>query len=359
MKIAHLVSHSFINGVATSVRSLIEAQLAAGHDVMLISRAGSWVAEQAYCRPVTLIESPLTSTPGEFHRVRRILLDWKSEVAHCHGSSANKYGMALRLSSRMPVVMTAHTRQLQIPWRFAHAVIGLSRDTADYYANRLMVARENIHLVPNLFDATDLRPVTAPDRSAARRLLRLRPEAFVVGTVGEVSHRKNQVEALRVLRRLVEMGVDAELLLIGPGVDEAHQLPGWLTVVGDKSVTGRLHMTGHRFDATDLLAAMDVFLMTSRNEQAPVAPLEAMARALPVLSTRVGNMARLLPATQLFELNDTEAVATALSKLLDPAERERLGAAGRDKVASSLSPAKILPEILDVYRAAARRAGAL
>jgi glycosyltransferase involved in cell wall biosynthesis len=133
-------------------------------------------------------------------------------------------------------------------------------------------------------------------------------------------------------------------------------MPGWREALCDPAVAGRVHLAGPRADAVELAAAMDIFLFTSIVEEAPIAPLEAMAQEVPVVSTDVGNMADLLPAKRIFAPGDVDAMARAVERLArEEGPRRQAGALDRATVAEQLSPQNILPRIDAIYRAALGR----
>src|SRR5690606_23903676 len=127
----------------------------------------------------------------------------------------NKFGMIYRCVARTPTVMTAHARLFQLPWRFAHKVIAPSQPTADYYRRRFLVTAGAMQVVPHLFDMASVAQATDASRHAARAQLGIRDDAFLIGSLGEICDRKNQIDILRILKLLVGRGIDAELLLIG------------------------------------------------------------------------------------------------------------------------------------------------
>ena len=356
MKIAHLVSHDSLNGVATSTKILIDEQIKAGHELMLVHPKNSWLAKQSFAGPLKMLESSFKTIPADLRATGYPIRDWGRTLVHAHGSSANKFLMIFTLADGAPAVMTAHSRQFQLPWRFAHAVVGLSRQTADYYTRRLLVSKSRMHIVPNMFDAAALSPASAQSRAAARQKLGIRDETLLLGSTGKISPRKNQVDAIRILKRLVAAGLDAELLLIG-GLSEGHVMRGWREELGDPAVAGRVHLPGRRADAVELAAAMDIFLLTSAAEEAPIAPLEAMAQGIPAIATDVGNMADLLPCERVFAVGDVKGMAGAAERLAcDESARLRAGAFDRATVTEKLPPKKILPQIDTIYRAALGRA---
>lgn len=144
-----------------------------------------------------------------------------------------------------------------------------------------------VRRIPNGIRLEDFAPA---DRNPARRAeLGIPADALVVGFVGHLRPEKNPVRAVQALR-----DVPAHLLMLGEGPERA-QVEQSVRALG---LGSRVHLVGHRADPGADYRAMDVFALSSDTEQMPVALLEAMASALPVISTDVGDVARILPAEQ-------------------------------------------------------------
>ena len=84
-----------------------------------------------------------------------------------------------------------------------------------------------------------------------------------------------------------------------------------------------VRFTGHLGDRKAVLAELDdadAFIMPSRTEGLPRAMIEAMARGLPCLGTRVGGIPELLDDDALFPVDDHRALARMVdARLRDPA----------------------------------------
>lgn len=121
---------------------------------------------------------------------------------------------------------------------------------------------------------------------------------------------------------------------------------------GSPGLAGRVHFLGHREDVGDVLAALDVFVMTSEREGMSNAMIEAMAAEVPVVSTDVsGTDEALRPgpdgvAPGLVVEHDAGAVARGIGALLSDAPRRRaMGAAGGLRARHAFSP----PRVLDAW----------
>ena len=348
-----MVSHDVLNGVATSCRTLIEAQRAAGHDVFLAVRPRSWLAANLDLDGVTLLESTFKTRPRAIARVGYAIRDWGCDVVHCHGSRANKYGLVYRFAGAVPVVATAHAALFQLPWRWVHAGIAPSRATADYHARVNRVPRRRIHEVAN---AVRVPPVDlAEARKKARRALEVGEAEFVIGTVGEVIERKNQIDLLRSAARLPDEVGPVTLVLIGGLPQEGEPMPGWNEALAAARARHRVVLAGRRDDGAALTAAFDLFGFVSRDEQGPIAPLEAMANGVPVLTYHVGNLPEIVEHGRtgfLVGQGDVDGFARLAGALMrDPATLRRVGDEARREIAATLSPQAMERATAAVYRA--------
>jgi glycosyltransferase involved in cell wall biosynthesis len=112
-------------------------------------------------------------------------------------------------------------------------------------------------------------------------------------------------------------------------------------------------MLGNRTDIPELLAAMDLYLITSVREGLPISLIEAMFAARPTVSTRVGGIPEVLsePGTGLLvDSGDKTGMVRAITDLMaDPARREAMGRAAREAALKRYSPAVVLAKLDALY----------
>jgi glycosyltransferase involved in cell wall biosynthesis len=135
-------------------------------------------------------------------------------------------------------------------------------------------------------------------------------------------------------------GIDLRLSLVGDGPyrAELERLAARLEVAGRVDFLGQLAAGAQVRAALD---AADVYVLPSRTEGLPRALVEAMARGLPCLASRVGGVPELLARDDLVPAGDVAALAEALSAVVrDPNRRARMAARNltraRDYHAASL-----------------------
>jgi glycosyltransferase involved in cell wall biosynthesis len=163
------------------------------------------------------------------------------------------------------------------------------------------------------------------------------PGAPVAGIVACLRPEKNHPLFIRAAAKALQRVPEAHFLIVGdgPGREELVRL------VTELGMTGRVHFTGNRDDVPDMIALMDVLALTSVCEAFPMAILEAMASAKPVVATRVGAIPEAVIDGQngyLVPPGDVEALADRLAQVLaDRALATRLGRQGLALVSKRFS----------------------
>lgn len=221
----------------------------------------------------------------------------------------------------------------------ADAILAASHAVADNLVARREVGRDGITVAHELVDVSGVRRSTRQaDRNGLRRAIGAGPSSMVVGSVGLPDWRKAPEHLLAAVWRLRQScpGLDLRIVWIGGHAtspdgrrlaDEARRLD-----LGD-----RLHHVDHLADPADYLAALDVFVLPSREDAFPLAVLEAAAAGLPVVSFASGGVGEVVDdeVGRIVTYPDVAAMSCCLEELAeDSALRSRLGAAGAARVAA-------------------------
>lgn len=197
-------------------------------------------------------------------------------------------------------------------------------------------------------DPAAFRP--SQDRISTTGLLR------VIG-VGTLNWRKDYETALVAVQRAVEQGVDVQLDLVGDGPDRQHLA----FTIQDLGLTDRVRLLGRRTATAvaELLEEADVFLHTSSSEGISNAVLEAMATAMPVITTDSGGMREAVRDGVdgfVLEVRDTDGIASALVELAeDPCLRSRMGSAARQRIVDDFQLTEQVRSFADLLNEAAGR----
>ena len=143
--------------------------------------------------------------------------------------------------------------------------------------------------------------------------------------VGTLCPLKDQLTLVESLRRLVERGLDFTLDVVGWDDWQGRvQLEAARLGVGQRI---RFHGWMGQDGVVALCRSAHGFVMTSRDDVAPAAVLEAAAAGLPIVGTRVGFIADWAPDRAIATpIRDPGALADALQRVLTRRdERVRLG----------------------------------
>jgi glycosyltransferase involved in cell wall biosynthesis len=170
-----------------------------------------------------------------------------------------------------------------------------------------------------------------------RRSLDIDPQAPVAAIVAALRPEKNHEQFLRVAAEVRKRLPAARFLIVGDGPER----PMLEQLAGELGLNDAVLFLGTRSDISDLLAACDVFVLTSRMEANPVSILEAMAAGKPVVAPCVGSIGESVIDRVTGYLtapgDDAEVVDRVTELLADRPLAERLGATGREAVCARWS----------------------
>ena len=291
----------------------------------------------------------------DFHRPEPSLLfrnDQRPKVAYFHNDPAVVgLGASDMLWKRMPRAY-AHMEAAAVP-RFDR--VWCVRETGvQTLRTRYPALAARTNFIPTWVDSEEFRPPRDDaDRLAGRlalsRELGINMHAHWLISVGRLDTQKDPALMLAAFARLCEAGHDAHWLVVGDGRLRAELL----RLAHAAGVAGRLHMLGLQ-PATriaQLLRASDLFCLSSAYEGMPMAALEALGCGVPVVTTGVGEVRRVVRHGVnglVVDERTPEAFAAALARAVQAAPLWR-GAPAVDATAD-FQPAAVLAATHAAYR---------
>ncbi|CAN5663694.1 hypothetical protein BH23GEM6_BH23GEM6_27520 [soil metagenome] len=164
-------------------------------------------------------------------------------------------------------------------------------------------------------------------RANLRRELGLGESTPLIGFVGHLVDQKRPQLTVEILKRLERP--DVRLLVVGSGpLHDAVRLVADQVGMADRVVT-----VGHRSDVPEILAGLDLAVLTSLNESMTGVVIEAQMAGCPVVSFDLDGVDTVvLNGTSgiIVPLDDLDGMAVAVAELLDNDERrEAMAAAAR------------------------------
>lgn len=269
--------------------------------------------------------------------IRRARVD----VVHCHNSPMwLTTVLPARLAGARAVMLTEHASHphLRRPWRIAAR--GLQHCTAlitvnseqvrTALTNELRLSAEKIRLLPNGIPLDRYRLTI--DVADKRRQLGLPETARVVTNVARLVPIKDHATLLAAFAIIHGEDPGIHLVIVGPGPLEKDLK----RKAADLGCAGAVHFLGRRQDVPEILAASDLFVLSSRKEGQSLAVLEAMAAGIPVVATATGGTPELIEHGKsglLVPSGNPAALAQAIrSVMTDQALVDRIVLAATDKV---------------------------
>jgi glycosyltransferase involved in cell wall biosynthesis len=259
------------------------------------------------------------------------------DVLHTHMFGSNVWGAVLGRMTGVPVVV-AHEHS----WSFERNMLryAFDRDVIARGADVLLaVSHEDrarmielegipgskIRVIPNR-----IMPLP-PSRLDLRAELGLREGTPVLGTLTVLRPEKALDILVEAAARLTPRFPDLVVLIAGAGPEEARLR----SLIRRRGLDSTVRLLGFRRDVADVLAAVDVAIFSSDREGSPLAVMESMAAAKPIVATRVGGIPALVDDGEhalLVPPRDARALAEAAGRLLsDRNLRERLGRNARER----------------------------
>jgi glycosyltransferase involved in cell wall biosynthesis len=348
------VYHPRVNGVSTSIQTLRDELLAAGHGVTLVVPA--YNAEAGEAGVVRVAGRTFSFDPedrlmdwGAFRRALEAL-PGPFDVVHVHTPFFAHY-MGVRFARRhgLPVLETYHTLFEEYFYHYLpvlpHAWLkrlarGLSRRQCN--ATDCVIApsgpmrdalREygvttRVEVLP-----TGLPPATFNPGDGAKFRARhnIPASARMLLFVGRVAFEKNIAFLLKVVARLAERRRDVCLVIAGEGPAERdlHKEARHLRI------TERVHFLGYldrQTELPDCYRAANAFLFASRTETQGLVLLEAMAQGTPVVALAEMGTKDILVEGEGCRIapDDVDGFAALVSGVLDdPEQHARLSERAR------------------------------
>jgi glycosyltransferase involved in cell wall biosynthesis len=344
--ILFLIDELEIGGSQRQILLIAREMIRQGHAVSL----GYFRAAGAVMRPdfeaaglqVTLVPKRGRVNPLFVLQLARFLAGQRNILAFGYSASlwARMAGATpvccirnLNYLPRQSRLLALFERQLS---RRSRRVVANSQVTADRMVERGILPREKLLVIPN---AVETEP-PAPREAARARLAATGP---MVGTLARLVAPKDLPTLLRAARLVIGRRPEVQFVVGGEGPERAslEALRRELDLDGRFSLPGTLA-------GRDVIAGLDVAVLSSSAEGMPNFVLEAMAAGVPVVSTRAGAAPELLEEGRLGRLvpiGDHAALAEAILATLDaPSDVAAAAAKVRD-----LNPAQIARRYLQLF----------
>jgi sugar transferase (PEP-CTERM/EpsH1 system associated) len=293
---------------------------------------------------------------GVLRRLYRCFRQEKARVVHTHQFAQLLFSLLPAKACGARIVHTEHEyylyrqdararrifRQLM---RFCSAFTVVGPAVARYYAEELGVSSSRMHVIANAVDLEQFRV----DGQESRARLGLSKEEVVLGIVGRLEPEKDHRTLLRAFRALNAHHQATRLLIVGDGSLRRELESQCRALDIERNVT----FLGARADIPHVLAAFDVFVLSSVQEGVPLSVVEAMGAGKPVIATDVGGLRLLVkPALNglLVPPADPVALEAAMRELTgNAALRQEMGRRSRQIAQESFGVSTMIDRYQELY----------
>lgn len=356
MKILHVETGRHLYGGPQQVLYLISALAERGVDSTLVCPPNSGIdsaARRAGVRVQNLFCAGDLDLPFAY-RLTQFLQDAAPDLVHCHSRrGADVLGGLAASFADIPAVVSRRVDNTEmrllaaLRYRPFKKIIAISETIArvlrehDVDADRITVIRSAV-------DTTQL--AQAGDCGAMRAEFGIPYGACLIAAAGQLIPRKGHRYLLQAIADLRPSHPDIRLVLFGEGYLN-NQLRAQAASLGLGDV---VQFAGFRDDLDAFMGCIDIFAHPALAEGLGVAALKAAAAGVPVVGFDAGGLPEAVVSGEtgvLVPAGDVDALRNALARLVEDAQlRQRMGAAGRQRMQNEFSIATMADRHVELYQ---------
>jgi glycosyltransferase involved in cell wall biosynthesis len=355
MKLLHVETGRHLYGGPQQVIYLARALRDMGHDNTLVCPPGSGIdsAARAAGIPVRNLFCAGDLDLPFAYRLTQYIAESKPDVVHCHSRRGADVlgGLAASLAD-VPAVVSRRVDNTEIRliaafrYRPFRKVIAISEAIAEVLRDR-GVESERLTVIRS---AVDVEAFENPgDCAGFRREFGVPVDAILIAAAGQLIPRKGHSYLLQAMADLRTTRPDLYLIIFGDGY-LGNQLRAQSLSLG---LDNAVQFAGFREDLDHYVGCFDIFAHPALAEGLGVAALKAAAAGVPVVGFSAGGLVEAVASGTtglLVPPEDVEALRDALVTLVEDEQlRQRMGAAGRERMQKEFSIVTMAEKHLEVY----------
>lgn len=366
MRALHVITDTNVGGAGRYLLSLLGSRAFGELDLAVVCPQGE-LARRIDALGVRRVETSGRDVSWSWRllgELRGVMRRLRPQVVHTHASLA---GRVAARTCGVPIVYTKHNVvRIPTPAGAVPPPAGAWKRLWNCWSGRLLadriiavsaaVGRELVEAgldprqVVTIPNGIDLRPFAGTAAVREGRPFRLR-----VGTIARLTPQKGLDILIEAAAKVVAEEPQARFVIGGEGRERPHLEE----MIRAHRLEDQVTLPGFIADVPRFLADLDVYVLSSRYEGLPLAALEAMAAALPVVATPVGGVPEAVldgVTGMLVPPEDPDALAGAILALLRQPDRARsLGQAGRRRCEAEFDAEVMAARVVNLYREVHRR----
>jgi len=193
------------------------------------------------------------------------------------------------------------------------------------------------------------------DSSSIRKELNIKKDEIVLAVIGRIGEGKGQDDFIKASSIVAKQFVNVKFLIVGSAVtnEDCWREKYLMNLVKQLNLENKVYFIGFRKDIENILASIDIFVLSSYAEPFGRSLLEAMACGKPVIATNTGGTYEIVSDGEtgiLIPPKNPIKLAEAMKKLIEDENlRIKMGKAGRLKVKKLFDIKKCIKILEDEY----------
>ncbi len=345
MKITQIMLGKGFGGAERSFVDTALALAARGHEVQAICHRK--FVKRGLLENVSGLQLETIKAGGELdwftpRRIAKLIRQFQPEIVHTQLKRAAWHGGRGAHMAGVLVVSKLHNYVKLERYRYVHTLIGTTEDQRQH-ALKLNWPEDRVTVIPNFSRVLPVESARAPGQRPLRLL-----------TYGRYVHKKGFDVLLKALRKLIDSGVDATLTIGGSGPE----LEALSALAEELGIADKVALGIWIDDVAAALDQADVFVLPSRDEPFGIVMLEAMARGLPIITSRTQGPSQVLTDETAYfaDIDSVEMLADALQQVVENPEKAKGKAvAALELYCTTYHEDAVLPRFEALYRSVSSR----
>jgi Glycosyltransferase len=313
-----------------------------------------------------------------YNKVKAIIEDFKPDIVHTHAAKSGVIGRTAAEAAKVPVIL--HTFHGHVfhhyfsKWqtdtfirieRFlakkSTGIIAISESQKNDLCNVYKICEEDkINIIPLGLDLDLIQTAQETKREQFRQLYGIANDEVVVAIIGRIVPIKNHTLFVEAAAKvLAHTNKKVRFLVVGDGDMRTNMEREFENNSIDYSYfpsTKQLATAtciSWQENIDEVLAGVDIVVLTSHNEGTPLSLIEAQAAAKPVVSTNVGGVADIVIDGETGYItapdNKSELSEAILKLIINPELRKNFGEKGRVHAIDNFSYKRLVNDMTAYY----------
>jgi len=338
-RILHISTPKSWRGGEQQLAYLLE-ELREKCDNYVLCTEGSEMAKYCELNGHDYITAPkrFSLDPSFSKSIKSFCKEMDIQLIHTHDSHAHSLSIlaAKLFGNNVPIVVS---RRVDFPieksWfsnlKYNHPLVKRILCVSEEIKNITALGLNDPSVLRTVYSGIDLSKFK-DDQQKLRKELGIDQDTFLIGNTSAIADHKDYFTFCDAAKLALQEDPSLKFLIIGTGPKE-DEISSYIRV---NELEPQVQMVGFRTDIVEILAELDLFLITSKTEGLGTSILDAFAAKVPVLATRAGGIPEIVEDGKsgiLCEVGDKKSLSEQILRFKKDSElREKMVKGASEKV---------------------------